>query len=147
MAANYIPQGSHRDIQQLSDTTVVDIQRVAGVTKPSGIYFERVVPLTIFGTAAATAYVDELAAAIEQRIQGGVADTAAWSQDTDANGLLADYIEFFISVPGPPETGGVFTDSVAVPVNILTGGLGGQGGGADQMIDDALVKLQQTAGA
>jgi hypothetical protein len=147
MAASYIALGSHRDIQQLSDTTVVDIQRVAGLTQPSGIYFERVVPLTIFGTGAANDYVAELAEAIEQRIQGGIADTASWTQDTDANGLLVDFIEFVISIPGPPEGGGTFSTSVPVPVNLLTAGLGGSGTQADQMLDTALQQLRATAAA
>lgn len=147
MAASYLPLGSHRDIQQLSDTSVVDIQRVAALTQPSGIYFERVVPLTIFGTAAADAYIAELAEAIEQRIAGGLADTASWSQDTDANGLLVDVIEFVISIPGPDVGGQTFSTTVPVPVNLLTAGLGGQGGGADTLLDNALQQLRATAAA
>ena len=147
MAASYTPLGSHRDIQVLSPSQVIDVQRVAGSTIPSGIYFERIVPLTIFGTDAATAYVAELATAIEQRIAGGIADTAAFVQDVDETGLVQDQIEFFISVAGPPQGGQTFTDSVAVPVNMLTAGLGGEGVLADQMIDDAYAKLRQTAGA
>ena len=146
MASNYTPLGSHRDIQVLSSTQVVDVERVAASTIPSGIYFERVVPLTIFGTSGAGDYIGELATQIEQRIQGGVADTASFVQDVDQFGLVYDAIEFFISIAGPPQGGQTFTTSVVVPVNVLTAGLGGQGGGADQMIDDAVAALQATAG-
>lgn len=146
MAASYHTLGSHRDIQQLSDTTVVDIERVAAVTQPSGIYFERVVPLTIFGTPGAGAYIAELADAIEQRIAGGIADTAAYSQDVDEAGLLVDFIEFFVSIVGPPEGGQTFSTSVLVPVNLLTAGLGGSGTLANQLIDDAVAALHATAG-
>ena len=147
MAESYTPLGSHRDIQVLSPSQVIDVERVAGATVPSGIYFERVVPLTIFGTSAATDYVNELATAIEQRISSGLADTAAFAQDVDANGLVQDVIEFVISIPGPPEGGGTFSTTVSVPVNLLTAGLGGQGSGVDAMFDDALTQLRQTAAA
>src|SRR6266566_9287415 len=101
MASSYTPLESHRDIQVLSGTQVIDVERVAGTTVPSGIYFERVVPLTIFGTPAATAYVSRLAQAIEDRISSGLADSAAFVQDVDPSGLLFDAIEFLISYVGP----------------------------------------------
>lgn len=146
MASSYTTLGSHRDIQVLSATQVIDIERVAAVTVPSGVYFERIVPLTIFGTSAAGDYIAELADAIEQRIQGGVASSAAFAQDVDDSGLVQDVIEFFIEIAGPPQGGGTFSTSVSVPVNILTAGLGGAGTLADQMIDDARAALQATAG-
>lgn len=147
MAEQYTPLGSHRDIQVLSPSAVIDVERVAGVTVPSGVYFERVVPLTIFGTDAATAYVSELAAAIEQRISGGLADSASFAQQVDPSGLVVDVIEFVVSIAGPPEGGGTFSTTVTVPVNLLTGGLGGQGSGVDTLFDDAFAQLHQTAGA
>jgi hypothetical protein len=147
MAASYTPLGSHRDIQVLSGTQVIDVERVAATTVPSGVYFERVVPLTIFGTAAATDYIAELAEAIEQRIQGGIADSASFTQDVDASGLVFDAIEFLISIVGPPEGGGTFSTTVTVPVNLLTGGLGGQNPLVTQLFDEAIAQLNQTAAA
>ena len=146
MAKNYTPIGSHRDIQVLGPTQVIDIERVIGATLPHGVYFERTVPLTIFGTAAADDYVNELADAIEQRLSGGLADSATFVQDVDASGLLTDLISFTVSIVGPPPVSGTFATTVDVPVNLLTGGLGGQGGGVDAMFSDAMAQLQQTAG-
>lgn len=146
MAASYTTLGSHRDIQVLSPTQVLDVERVAAVTIPSGIYFERIVPLTIAGTSGAGDYIAELADAIEQRISGGVASTAAFAQDVDDNGLVQDVIEFVIEIAGPPQGGGTFSTTASVPVALLTGGLGGQGGGADQIISDAVATLHNLAG-
>ena len=146
MAASYTSLGSHRDIQVLGPTQVIDVERVAAVTVPSGVYFERIVPLTIFQGGDPGAYIAELADAIEQRIQGGVATTAAFAQDVDANGLVQDVIEFVIEIAGPPEGGGTFSTTASVPVSLLTAGLGGQGGGADQIIADAVAQLHTLAG-
>lgn len=147
MASAYSPAGSHRDIQVLSPTQVVDVERVAGYTIPSGVYFERVVPLTIWGTSAATDYVNELAAAIEQRISGGLAVAASFVQDVDVTGLVYDAVEFLVQITGAGPNQGTFSTTATVPVNLLTGGLGGEGGGADAILNDAYQALVQTAGA
>lgn len=147
MASSYTPLESHRDIQVLSGTQVIDVERVAGTTVPSGIYFERVVPLTIFGTAAATAYVSRLAQAIEDRISSGLADSAAFVQDVDASGLLFDAIEFLVSYVGPHPEGGAFTTTVTVPVNLLTADPAFVGDLVSPLFEDALAQLRQTAEA
>lgn len=147
MADSYDPIESHRDIQVLSPSQVIDVERVTARTKPHGVYFERVVPLTIFGTSAATDYIAELAIAIEQRLEGGIADSASFVQDVDASGLLIDTIEFLVSVQGASPDAGTFTTTVTVPVNLLTGGLGGNTALVGQLFDDALAQLQQTASA
>ena len=146
MARDYIPQGSVRTVQVLGPSQVADVERVSGTTIPHSVYFERDVPLTVFGTAGADDYVNELAVAIEQRLQGGVADSAAFVQDVDDSGLLTDAIQFTVSVPPPPGSVGPFTTTVVVPVNLLTGGLGGNEAIVGAMFDDALAKLRQTAG-
>lgn len=146
MARDYTPQGSVRTVKVLGPSSVVDVERVSATTLPHGVYFERDVPLTVWGTAAADEYVNELAVAIEQRLEGGVADTAAFVQDVDDTGLLTDAVEFTVSIPPPPDAVGTFTTTVVVPVNLLVGGLGGNVSLVSALFDDALAKLQQTAG-
>jgi hypothetical protein len=147
MASSYTPIESHRDIQVLSGTQVIDVERVAGTTVPHGVYFERVVPLTIFGTGAATAYIAELANAIEQRLDSGLADSASFVQDVDGSGLLFDAIEFLVSYQGTQPGAGLFTTTVTVPVNLLTADTAFVGDLVSSLFEDALAQLQQTAGA
>ena len=146
MARDYTPQGSVRTVKVLGPSQVIDVERVSATTLPHNVYFERDVPLTIFGTAGADDYVNELAVAIEQRLQGGVADSAAFVQDVDDSGLLVDAIEFTVSIPPPPDSTGTFTTTVVVPVNLLTAGLGGNTALVGAMFDDAIARLEQTAG-
>ncbi len=146
MARHYSPLGSHRDIQVLSPTLVVDVERVSGSTIPHNVTFERVVPLTIFGTASADAYIDELAVAIEQRLDSGLADAASFTQDVDANGLVTDAIEFVVSVMGGDAQPFPFSTTVTVPVTLLTADPAFVGDLVSPLFEDALAKLRQTAG-
>jgi hypothetical protein len=146
MAQDYLPLGSHRDIQVLGPTQVIDVERVSGSTNPHNVYFERVVPLTIFGTTAADAYVNELANAIEDRINSGLADTASFSQDVDASGLLTDVIEFVVSYTATDPRKGTFTTTVTVPVDLLTADPAFVGQLVSPLFEDALAKLRETAG-
>jgi hypothetical protein len=147
MAASYTPIESHRDIQVLSPTQVIDVERVSARTVPHGVYFERVVPLTIFGTSAATAYIAELATAIEDRLSSGLADAASFDQDVDASGLLVDVVEFLVSVQGAGQDAGTFTTTVTVPVNLLTADSAFVGDLVSPMFEEALAQLRQTAEA
>lgn len=145
MAASYYTLESHRDIQVLSPTQVIDVERVSAFTTPHMVYFERVVPLTIFGTAAAADYIGELADAIEQRLSSGLADSAAFNQRPDASGLIEDVIEFLISVQGTRPDAGTFTTTVEVPVNLLTADTAFVGDLVTPMFEDALARLRATA--
>ena len=146
MARSYTPADSAPDIQVTGPNSTTDIQNVAGYTIPHGIYFLRRVPLTIFGTSTADAYVNELANAIEDRIASGLAETAAWREDVDLAGLLTDVVDFYVTVTGPPPISGTFTDVVSVPVNLLTADPAFVGDLVSPMFEDALAKLRQTAG-
>jgi hypothetical protein len=146
VARDYTAQGSLRTVKVLGPSSVVDVERVSATTIPHSVYFERDVPLTIWGTAGADDYVNELAVAIEQYLQGGEADNAAFIQDVDDTGLLTDAIEFTVSIPPPLDATGTFSTTVVVPVNLLVGGLGGNTAIVGALFDDALAKLHQTAG-
>src|SRR6266702_1303202 len=146
MAKNYNPVDSSRDIQVVSSTLVIDIENVAGTTNPHGIYFLRRVPLTIFGTAAADDYVNELANAIEDRLSSGLADNAAWREEVDSLGLLTDVVDFLVSIQGTGPIPGTFSDIVTVPVNLLTADTAFVGDLVSPLFEDALTKLRQTAG-
>ena len=146
MAKHYTPISSYRDVQVLGPTLVVDVERVVASTVPHNVYFERTVPLTIWGTGAADDYINELADAIEQRIGSGLADGASFAQDVDASGLLSDQIIFNVSITGPPPNGGLFTTTVTVPVNLLTADTAFVGDLVTPLFEDALAKLHQTAG-
>lgn len=146
MAGNFVTLGSHRDVQVLSPTLVVDVERVAAATLPHNVTFERIVPLTIFGTPAADDYIGELATAIEQRLDSGLADAAAFTQDVDASGLVVDAVEFVVSVTGGPDQPFPFATTVTVPVTLLTADTAFVGDLVAPMFEDALTKLRATAG-
>jgi len=146
MAGNFVTLGSHRDIQVLSPTLVVDVERVSAATVPHNVTFERIVPLTIFGTSAADAYIGELATAIEQRLDSGLADAAAFTQDVDGSGLIIDAVEFVVSIAGGPDQPFPFSTTVTVPVTLLTADPAFVGDLVTPLFEDALAKLRQTAG-
>jgi hypothetical protein len=158
MADNYQVVSQRESVQVLSQTQVADVEIVGFVTKPSGIYAERVVPLAAWQAQGAASWIEPLASAIEGLISGGLASSGTFVQDVDASGLLADFIDFTVSYT--PSDGGVLqmTTEVRIPVNALTidqsfgGALATYFGGSSSTLDpaqalrDAYDTLQATAG-
>jgi hypothetical protein len=120
MADRFIVQSQHRDIQVLSPTQVVDVERVAATTVPHNVWFERNVPLVAWNPSDVGLWLEPIASAIEAYIQTGQAVSASFVQDVDDAGLLTDSIEFVVQVPPPSaaQTGPMQT-TVVVPINLL----------------------------
>ena len=145
MAANFQIQTQNRTVQVLSPNQVADVMEVGATTIPHGVYFEVIVPLTVWGTSGQTAFIDPLATAIEQYLTGGVADSAYWWQDVDASGLLTDYIRFMVSITPPAGATGPMEAAVDVPTALLISGIGGQASLVGTIFSDAIANLTETA--
>lgn len=120
MAASYVVVDQSPVTQVLGPSQVVDAERVEFVTKPTGIYAQRIVPLAAWEQQGADAWIAPLADAIENMIAGGLASYATWLQTVDpATGLLTDSISFVVTYDagdGRP----VMSAEAIVPVASLT---------------------------
>jgi hypothetical protein len=143
--ASYIPQGSSRTVQVLSSSQVVEVERIEAATVPHNVGFWRYVPIAAFNAEGSDPWLEPLAAAIEQRLASGLADDAAMVEDTDAFGLVQDFIDFIVSVPPGPGKVGPFTATVRVPVLLLTADVGLVGGAVSDLFDTALAALHAVA--
>lgn len=120
MAAGYTVVSQDRTVQVLSQTEVADVERVGFVTKPTGIYAERLVPYASWLALGAAGWIEPLAQAIENLISGGLASFATFVQDIDPSGLLADFLDFLVVYQPSGGIGLPQTTTVRIPVNTLT---------------------------
>ena len=123
MAADFTVLGSYATVQVVSPTQVVDVLRITFRTLPSGVVAYANAPYKgIVGVKAddvdgiAQRFIAPLADGIE-RMGSGQVGAAIAEEDTDASGLLVDYIAATVvyeptdtTVPGP------FTQVVRIPV-------------------------------
>lgn len=156
MAGSFVVVSQASATQVLGPNQVIDIERVGFVTKPSGVYAERMVPRDAWQQQGSAAWIAPLADAIENMISGGLATSASWVQDIDpGTGLLVDAIEFVVTYD--PQDGRPIQEALAtVPVSALTldtqfGGVlatyfGGSSGGLDpqQTVSDVYNALVAT---
>ena len=123
-------------------SAVVDAMIVAGASAGHDVYFERVVPYTAFVNKGAHAIIDPIGATIDTLIDSGTAIAAAFVQDTDAAGLLVNYMEFTVLVATTDE-GGDVTDTVLVSMQ----GIVDQGaGGVEVIVQNIANRLRAAAG-
>jgi len=120
MADNYTVVSQRRTVQVLSPQEVIDVEEVGFITKPSGVYAQREVPLAAWSAEGAAAWIGPLATAIEGLISGGLATSASFVQDVDDSGLLTDYVEFVVTYTPTDGLGLPMSTFVRVPVNALT---------------------------
>lgn len=120
MADSYVIVDQSPVTQVLGPTQVVDAERVEFVTKPHGVYAQRIVPLAAWNDQGAAAWVQPLADAIENMIAGGLASYASWLQTVDpASGLLTDSIAFIVTYD-PGDGRPAMSAEAIVPVASLT---------------------------
>jgi hypothetical protein len=106
--------------QILGPNNILSGERVEFVTKPSGIYAQRIVPLPKWEEGDTEGWITPLAEAIENMISGGLASYATWLQTVDpASGLLADAISFIVTYD-PGDGRPVMSAEASVPVASLT---------------------------
>src|SRR5213083_449173 len=96
MAGNYGVISQNREVLVLGPTEVIDVEKVGIMTKPTGIYVEYPMPLTLWQTRAGFEILGSLAAGIEQQISEGLAVGGSYVQDYDANNLLTDFVELVV---------------------------------------------------
>lgn len=157
MAASYLVLDQTPTIQVLGPNNVLEVERVEFVTKPSGVYAQRLVPIDAWKAQGSAAWIAPLADAIEGMIAGGLAATATWLQTIDdGTGLLTDAIAFVV-VYDPGDGRPIMSAQAVVPVASLTldTGFGGAlasffGGGASgldpqQAVRDVYDALVATA--
>ena len=145
MASNYVVQDQQRTVQVLGPAQVLDVMRVGATTVPHNVYFQRDIPYLSWRDQGAGPWLGTLADAIEQRLQSGLADSAAFVQDVDASGLLTDAVEFTVTLPPSGTQPGPMSTTVTVPVNMLTADTAFVGDLVTPMFEDALAALSATA--
>ena len=120
MAANYQTIDSYRDVQVLSASSVIDVQIVSAVTKPSGVTFSRAVPYQEWINQTGFDVIGQTATAIEDLISGGLASGGSGAEEVDASGLLQFVVEFVVQAQTPAGMPGPFQTTVTIPVEALT---------------------------
>lgn len=120
MADQYIVLNQTPATQVLGPQEVIDVERVEFVTKPTGIYAQRLVPRAAWQDGGAAAWIAPLAQAIENMIAGGLASYATWVQAADpATSLLTDAMDFVVTYD--PGDGRPIQEAIAtVPLAALT---------------------------
>ena len=131
----------------LSGNQVIDVEILGATTVPHGVYFEEPVPLEAWKAGNYGPWLDPPAEAIESYLSGGIADSAYWGQDVDANGLLAGYVWFTVSVPTPQGKVGPFTTQVQVSMDLLRADTAIRDQTVTPMLEDAIKELPATAAA
>lgn len=120
MAGSYVVVDQAPVVQVLGPNQVIDAERVEFVTKPSGVYAIREVPLAAWEAEGSAAWIAPLADAIENMIAGGLATDASFVQDTvEGTNLLRDFIEFVVTYD-PQDGRPVMSALARVPVASLT---------------------------
>lgn len=99
-------------------SAVVDAMVLGAASSVHDVYFERVVAYKSFLAKGAHAIIDPIGAAIDAVLTSETAIAAVFTQDTDAGGTFANYIEFVVLV-AETEDGGEITDNVVIPVQSI----------------------------
>jgi len=148
MAYTTLP--THRTVQVISATVVLDVMELPFITSPSGVTAQVYAPYTAWLTEGADPWISPVATAIEDLIAGGQAVGGTFTQDVDpTSGLLIDYVTFTVAYT-PTDGRGTFTTTADVPVTALGGGagIGGLviGLTPQQIVGNAYNQLVATAG-
>ena len=118
--AGYVTLPTHRTVQVISATTVLDVMELPFITSPSGVTAQVYAPYVSWLATGADAFIAPVATAIEDLISGGLA------------------------------TGGTFTTTVDVPITALGAdtGFGAVVASLDpaQLLRNAYDQLVATAG-
>jgi hypothetical protein len=120
MADSYVVVDQVPIVQVLGPNNVIDAERVEFVTKPSGVYAQREVPIQAWNAQGADAWIAPLAEAIEGMISSGLASDASFVQDVvDGTNLLRDFIEFVVTYD-PGDGRPIMAALARVPAAALT---------------------------
>lgn len=131
MADNYQTTGSYATVQVTGPQSAVDVLRISFTTIPSGVSavvnapYRNLTTVTIKGThitpaqveAVAATFIAPLATGIERMMGMGLVSSAVAAEDTDASGLLIDYIDATVAYVPTNLRQDVFTAVVRIPTN------------------------------
>lgn len=149
MAGSFTVVSQTPDVQVLSPTQVLDVERVGFVTHPTGIYAEVPVFRQAWLQESQEANLAAYADAIEGLIANGLATDGSYANDLDANGLLVDYIDFVVTYVPPNPLIPPMTATVRIPLGTLGASgdpwFGQLPGSPDSLIGAAWQRLQETA--
>ena len=148
--AGYVTLPTHRTVQVISATTVLDVMELPFITSPSGVTAQVYAPYVSWLATGADAFIAPVATAIEDLISGGLATGGTFTQDVDpTSGLLIDYVTFTVSYT-TTDGRGTFTTTVDVPITALGAdtGFGAVVAALDpaQLLRNAYDQLVATAG-
>jgi len=151
MASNYGVVTQNRSVRVLGPTEVIDTEEVGIVTRPTGIFVEYPLPLSLWRTRAGFEILGSLAAGIEQQISEGLAVGGSYVQDYDANNLLVDYCEMVVQYT-PTDGRPPMSTTVLIPLESFIAAQGdpffaGLGASPQSLLSAAYDTLVATAGA
>jgi hypothetical protein len=123
VAKLYTTTGSFQTVRVLSQTSVLDVEAIGIVTHPSAVRLTVPVPLAAFNAGNWQSYLEVTAGLIESLIAStpdpgqSLVSGGSGSQQIDAAGLLAYYVNFTVAYT--PTTGqqGTFSTIVTLPVS------------------------------
>ena len=125
MAATYATTSSRPNVKTLDGQTVIDVEAIGIVTKPTGIRFTVPVPKTAFDQGGADTIVNFAATEVEALVSANpdagqnLVTGGSGSQQIDNNGLLAYFINLIVSYTPANGTQGSFTETVTMPVSVF----------------------------
>ena len=147
--ATYKVVNSRRTVQVVSPTQVQDVMVLGVITSPSGVYFERPVPLkdwlaNPFGPGF---YLQPPTDNIEGAMTNPEVIAASYIEDLGSNGLVEGFIQFVFEVPSnDPTRPGPFQATADVPMSEVAAGSLAGGGMISAEFNNTLAALQQLAG-
>lgn len=123
MADNFTTVGSYATVQVTGPTTAVDVLRITFRTIPSAVVAQANAPYkSLVGIApgdveaVADRFIGPLAYGIERMMGLGYVAGAIAAEDTDASGLLVDYIDATVEYVPPTAGTDTFTEIIRIPV-------------------------------
>jgi hypothetical protein len=119
VADSYVMAGGERTIQVLGPTFVQDVQYQGAKTKPSGVYFAFPIPIPQWKADSGDSILGTIASQIEQMISEKLAVGGEYVNTTDANGLLADYMDFIVEYTPPNGFQPPLSTRVRIPLDAL----------------------------
>src|SRR5207237_8896274 len=103
--------------QALGPNSGEDVERYAFFTLPSLIYAEYPIPYSLWTGGGWESFIGDIASGVENLIADTPAIGASFLQDTDANGLLADYFDVVVEYVSPNPLATPFDGTVRIPLD------------------------------
>lgn len=147
MASNYTSQGTYTSVQVTGPTTVQNVQVVQATAQPSGVYFEYIVPESVYKREGEAGVISPVADGVNWLSEQGGVSALTFAQDLDTNGLIAYYMDATVSVPTPAGRSGTFSTELPIPIGLLVLDEAERAAVIEPMLQAALASLNATASA